>query len=488
MPAGGAGGEGRPTGWSGQESPHGVDGSDDRGSHSYASDVRGPRSDLPGDGGPHPHPPVAEGATPPPASDRRVATTFPCAACGAQVRFEPGTQELTCPYCGIRQAVPVDEFDVIDEHDYVAWRDSPDKPTGVVADHVMACPRCGASVDSPDLSLLCPFCSAPIVAEIDPREQVIPEGVVPFGLTKNQAVESMRKWTSSRWFAPGGLKKVTTAERIHGTYVPHWTYDANTRTQYSGMRGEHYYDTETYTDNEGRTQTRTVQRTRWWPASGQVGRFFDDVLVPASTHLPPATLHKLEPWTLEKAAPFRQDYLSGFQALRYDVQPENGLESAKDRMRPIIESDCRADIGGDVQRLTSVSTAYSDVTFKLMLLPLWVAAYLYAGKPYTVYVNAFTGHVVGERPYSIPKIVAAVVAAIVLAVLAFFGYRHFNEGGSPAPTSPTRTAPAYPTRTTPAAPTTQPRQGTSPATGGVSPTGLPTGSPAPGNLPTTWVR
>ncbi len=410
------------------------------------------------------------------SESHRVGTTFPCAACGAQVRFTPGTSELTCPYCGARQAVPVDEHVVLEEHDYVAWRESPHKPTGVVAQHVLVCARCGASVDSADLALLCPFCSAPIIAEIDPHEQVIPEGVVPFGLTKTQAVESMRTWTSSRWFAPSGLKKVSTAEKINGTYVPHWTYDADTATRYAGMRGEFYYVSESYTDAQGRQQTRMVQRTRWWPASGQVLRFFDDVLVPASTQLPSDTLQKLEPWTLQRAQPFRADYLSGFQALRYNVQPENGLTIAQGRMRPIIEGDCRADIGGDVQQLTSVSTSYADITFKLMLLPLWVASYLYAGKPYTVYVNAFDGHVVGERPYSIPKIVAAVIATVVLLAAVAFGYQYLDRPSSPTSPSPqvTRATPALPTSARP-----------------LTPSSVPSANPPldpSGSLPPTWVR
>ncbi|MCB1255383.1 MAG: hypothetical protein KDB39_19570 [Austwickia sp.] len=390
---------------------------------------------------------------------QQAASTFPCRSCGAQVRYLPGTMSLKCPYCGAEQAVPQSAAagggdGSIDEHDYQEWLSSPTKPTGLTGPHVVACPRCAATVSTADQSLACPFCSAPIVVAVDPAEQIVPEGIVPFTLSNTQATEAMRRWTGSRWFAPNGLKKVTTAERINGTYVPHWTYDAQTQTHYTGMRGDHYYTTESYTDSEGRRQTRTVQHTRWWPASGTVSRGFDDVLVIGSTRLAPDEVTKLEPWTLAGAQPFQPAFLSGYTTLRYDVEPEAGLGVAKDRMRGVIDGDVRADIGGDVQQVHDMDTRYWGLTFKLMLLPVWVAGYLYAGRTYTVYINAHDGHVVGERPYSVPKIVAAVIAGLLLLAALAFGYQRSQQGDTPgyAPTPAPASAPATTVRPGPVEP------------------------------------
>ena len=90
-------------------------------------------------------------------------------------------------------------------------------------------------------------------------------------------------------------------------------------------------------------------------------------------------------------------------------------------MAPVIEQDCRADIGGDEQRVDHVDTAYHDMTFKLMLLPVWIACYLYAGKTYNILVNGRTGEVAGERPYSAVKIAAAAIGGVVLVALIIFG-------------------------------------------------------------------
>jgi hypothetical protein len=184
-------------------------------------------------------------------------------------------------------------------------------------------------------------------------------------------------------------------------------------SRYQGQRGEHYWETETYTEN-GETKTRQVQRTAWYPASGVVARDFDDVLVAGSSRVAPKHLDALEPWPLPEAQPYRPEYLAGHETLRYDVEPESGLGTAKSRMATVIERDCKQDIGGDEQRVQSVDTDYRNVAFKLMLLPVWIACYLHAGRTYNILVNGRTGEVAGERPYSVPKIVAAVLAALVV--------------------------------------------------------------------------
>ncbi|MGZ4612798.1 MAG: hypothetical protein ACXV1K_06450, partial [Kineosporiaceae bacterium] len=91
--------------------------------------------------------------------------------------------------------------------------------------------------------------------------------------------------------------------------------------------------------------------------------------------------------------------------------------------------DCRNDIGGDEQRVSSMDVRYADVMFKLVLLPIWIAAYLYAGRTFQVFVNAHTGEVVGERPYSFPKIFAAVAAALVVLGVVVTLYVRSKSGG-----------------------------------------------------------
>ena len=366
-------------------------------------------------------------AAPAPPVTTPGTLTFHCSQCGARLEYAPGTTSLKCPYCGHLQAVAAIDT-VIEERSFDAWAALPPKPRAAVGNYRLVCHRCGAQTDSDNLSDSCPFCGAPIVAETAGDDQIAPEAVVPFGIDRGAAQEAVKGWVRSRWFAPNKLKKVGATEQLHGTYLPHWTFDADTATDYNGMRGEHYWETETYTE-DGETKTRQVMRTAWYPASGHVERAFDDVLVPGSTRLAPDRIDDLEPWPLENAKPYQPDYLSGYQTLRYDVEPDQGLSGAKQRMEKVIEGDCRDDIGGDEQRVSAMDVRYAQVMFKLVLLPIWVAAYLYAGRTYQVFVNAHTGQVVGERPYSVPKIAAAIVAALIVVGIVVTLYVRSKHGG-----------------------------------------------------------
>ena len=94
-------------------------------------------------------------------------------------------------------------------------------------------------------------------------------------------------------------------------------------------------------------------------------------------------------------------------------------------VQPKGYADARRDIGGDEQRVSNVETQYSAVTFKHLLLPVYVGAYRFNDKVFQVVVNGRTGEVQGERPYSVWKILLLVLAILfVLLVLAFvFGRR-----------------------------------------------------------------
>jgi hypothetical protein len=90
-------------------------------------------------------------------------------------------------------------------------------------------------------------------------------------------------------------------------------------------------------------------------------------------------------------------------------------------MAPEIDSKIRWDIGGDEQRILSKTTYYSDITFKYILLPVWISAYRFKDRNFQFLVNARTGEVQGERPYSWIKITLLVLFIIALiATIVYF--------------------------------------------------------------------
>ncbi len=355
---------------------------------------------------------------------------FPCPTCSADLIFDPKNTCLSCPYCGYQEAIP-QSAEQIEERSYEEYLHAPANKMGRLAENALEvkCQNCGATVEftPPQVAGDCPFCGTPIVAQpkiADPL--VAPEAILPFHIHQQQADVALKDWLSSRWFAPNALKRLAYREAVGGMYLPYWTYDAHTLSYYRGERGEHYYVTEYYTETDAQGNTvqksRQVQHTRWYSASGQVQRWFDDLLLPATRSIDPGKLNSLEPWDLNLLRPYDPAYLSGFKAQRYEVELAEGFAGAKHLMAPIIDGDARQDIGGDEQRVSDIQTHYSGITFKHILLPVYLGAYRFNQKSYQVMINARTGLVTGERPYSFWKIfffVLSIIAIVaIIAILA----------------------------------------------------------------------
>src|SRR5271156_2192897 len=300
---------------------------------------------------------------------------FSCASCGAGMQFSPETGQLKCPNCGNTQALLAGSS--VTPHDFTgALASHPLQPISDAALQV-TCAGCGSTVafEPPEVAGNCSFCGADIVAQPKAADPLIaPDGVLPAKIPKNNAQTQVREWLQSRWFAPNALKRMARQEGISGVYLPFWDYAADTRSQYRGERGDHYWDTEVYTesDDQGRSvqRTRQVQRTRWTPAAGQVSRKFDNVLVVATKSISEKRLDALEPWDLESLCAYEPAYLSGFKAQRYQVELPAGFDRAKTFMQAAIERDAARDIGGDEQRVENINTEYSNTTFRHLLLPV----------------------------------------------------------------------------------------------------------------------
>ncbi len=289
-----------------------------------------------------------------------------------------------------------------------------------------SCPNCGAVVEFQGAlhATECPFCATPVVVDTGARRRIKPQALIPFALTENQARAALTKWLGGLWFAPNGLLEYTRKGRaMAGIYVPFWTFDADSSSQYRGERGERYSETRSVSvviNGKREQREETVTKVRWYPASGHVSRRFDDVLVMASNSLPVRLGEDLTPWDLGKLEPYGPEYLAGFQAEGYTVALVEGHAKGRDRMAAIIEGDVRRDIGGDEQRISSIDSDFTDETFKHVLLPIWTAAYKYAGHSFRFVVNGQTGEVQGERPYSWWKISFALLVAVVVVAGAIY--------------------------------------------------------------------
>jgi len=342
---------------------------------------------------------------------------FPCKQCGADLVFAPGQSHLKCPYCGHDEIIP-QSADEIKEYSFNDYLSRPRSTGYGDSGRDVRCTSCGstAHLDANVRSTTCPFCGVALITGDDKpasdNDIVTPEAILPFSVSRDQATGAFKKWIHSLWFAPNAIKNESRQRQMQGVYRPFWTYDSHTVSHWTGERGDYYYTTEHYTTQEnGKTVTRTrqVRHTRWSYVSGVYSEFFDDVLISAG--------HKTDfptSWTLSGLVPYSPQYLSGFQAERYEVQCEDGWVAAKVVIQDGIHSAVRGEIGGDEQRVSSINTAYDHITYKHILLPLWLSCYRYGGKTFCFQVNGQTGEVRGARPYSFWKIFFFVVAILAI--------------------------------------------------------------------------
>ncbi len=363
-----------------------------------------------------------------------VQNEIACSNCSAKLKFSPGTNSLKCEYCGTVNEIEISEEE-IEEIDFDKFLNENDTSVEKQEIVTIKCNSCGAetTLDPNIVSDSCAFCGSNIVLTDGTSCSIIkPKSLLPFIVDSKKAFTLFRTWIKKLWWAPSALKKFAKLnKKIAGMYIPFWTYDSNTTCQYRGQRGDNYTTTETYStvvNGKSVTKTRTVTRIRWRSASGSVNNKFDDVLVVATTSLPKKYLEKLEPWDLDSLIPFDEKYLSGFRTESYQVGIKEGFDDAKIKMTKEIKVTVKKDIGGDHQRISKMNTKYNDITFKHILLPVWISAYKFKDKVYRFMINARTGEVQGERPYSWIKITLAVLAVLAIIAAIVLVVQYYNGG------------------------------------------------------------
>jgi len=352
--------------------------------------------------------------------------TYPCHQCGGQLAFDIRLQQLKCPSCGNVQPIVEAADHKVEEHDLrAAWGDQRSSSVarfagsgGEAAQKEIVCQNCGGHTTFTGTltTVRCPYCATPIQRDDvhDAPDRLPVDAVLPFHVDEANARAEVDKWINGRWFAPSEFKKYNDTGAFSSIYVAYFTYDATAVTDYTGERGRHYTVTVGSGDDE-----HTETRTEWSYASGRVTNAFDDLPVLANTGMDEQKIRELEPWPTQYVRPFSAEYIAGHLSRTYDLTVEQAFGVAKSSMESTIEHTVRSDIGGDEQRVHSKNSNWYNMTFKHVLLPIWLLTVIYNGQPFQVCINGFTGEVQGRRPYSKVKIAAAITAAVlVLIVLA----------------------------------------------------------------------
>ena len=340
-----------------------------------------------------------------------------CPNCGATVVFDPTTGCMHCEYCGYTCELPkADTENEICEMDFEAALHKESFNWGEQKKEVQ-CKQCGAVTvyDALETAAVCPFCGSTSVMPAANENTIAPGAVCPFAISKDQAGERFTNWLKGKLFAPRKAKQSARPEAFQGVYLPYWTYDAQTTSNFTARAG---YD-KRVKDRDGNARIETD----WRHVSGVYQEFFDDIIIMASKRQGDSGVRACEPFDFSKLVPYSPQVVAGFIAERYSIGLKEGWESAQQT----IQSRLRSDIASYVRRHWNAnradsvrfSTLYSNITYKYLLVPTWISSFKYKDKVYQFAVNGQTGKVGGKAPVSVWRVLFAIaIGLILIAILA----------------------------------------------------------------------
>ncbi|MFJ8513371.1 hypothetical protein [Lysinibacillus xylanilyticus] len=343
-----------------------------------------------------------------------------CPSCSASIEFNPATGKLTCPYCGYETEIAAPEKQeekVAQEMDFEMAEKRGNFNWGVEKKTVI-CKSCAAETiyDALQVADSCPYCGSNQVMEASAENTLAPNGVCAFEITDKQAGENFQSWIKGKWFTPRAAKDSAKPDSFKGVYLPYWTFDTKTSSRYSARYGRH----RTVTDKEGNTRTETD----WYSTSGFYQEFIDDHLISATTRYDRNMMQKIEPFNLLNNKAYKPEYVSGFLSERYSIGLHDGWSQAKreisNHLNAQITSKIRWEHNADVVSNLHFSTTHDDITYKYLMLPIWLSSFRYKEKIYRFMVNGQTGRVGGDAPISPLRVTIAVILSLIAITIIWY--------------------------------------------------------------------
>lgn len=346
-------------------------------------------------------------------------TNYKCPACTGPLHFVGASGQLECDFCGSKydvaqiealyankeaaaaaaseaaEAKAESDRQKVAEMEAQGW-DTSDLTSdwGAEADGIKAysCPSCGAELicDASTAATSCPYCGNPTVVPGQFSGALKPDFVIPFKLSREDAVAALKKHYKGKPLLPKAFTNGNHIEEIKGVYVPFWMFDGQAEGN------AHYECTRSHKRTEGeyeviKTEHFDVYRAGTMP--------FEKVPVDASTKMPDDHMDSIEPYNYDDLKPFSTAYLPGFLADKFDVSADKSRERADVRCLGSLKKALQGTVTGyatcfprgehaDIQR--------GKVHYAL--LPVWLLNTKWQGKDFLFAMNGQTGKFVGDLP------------------------------------------------------------------------------------------
>ena len=329
-----------------------------------------------------------------------VLQEYKCPNCGGTVIFDSKLQKMKCEYCSSEF-----EMEALQYYDNrlndAATPDNMKWETAAGSEwqegetdglRVYTCKSCGGEIvgDENMAATSCPYCNNPVVVMGQFSGDLKPDYVIPFKLDKNAAKEALKNHCKGKRLLPKIFKDENHIDEIKGIYVPFWLFDADADAdvQYKATRVRTWSDSKY---NYREVKHYSVNR------SGSIG--FQRVPVDGSSKMPDDLMESIEPFDFSQAVPFQTAYLSGYLADKYDVNAEQSIGRANQRIKRSTEQAFANTVTG----YTTVTPEFSNINLKngkakYALYPVWILNTTWKDKKYLFAMNGQTGKIVGNLP------------------------------------------------------------------------------------------
>jgi DNA-directed RNA polymerase subunit RPC12/RpoP len=341
--------------------------------------------------------------------DAEAREIFLCPKCGAGQEFNLQFNALICNHCGF--ITEPEERSTGDQEQYlrqVLPTESGHRWAAVQQN--LACGQCGAHSLWPpgQASTVCPYCgSHQLIASEENDSLIDPQAIAIMRFDENEAVDQIVEWLGKGWTAPDDLKESARKSNLRPAYYPFWTFDGTLKIQWVCEVNE-----------------SSNNSPRWVGSKGVEFEMFDDVLIPGLKALPLKELNQLGHYNLKDLVKFKPEYLAGWPALTYDRSLAQGALLAREQVIKKVRRELQLRVlpGQQKQNLHTGNVSWRGMTFKYVLLPVWIGMYRYKGREFRVILNGQTGIVAGEKPRDTLKLAGIILSAIMtLVVLILFG-------------------------------------------------------------------
>ena len=326
-------------------------------------------------------------------------TNYKCPACTGPLHFDEQLGKLQCDYC--ESIYTVEEVEALFAAENAKAEAQPlqqEEPSEWGEDaakmRAYSCPSCGAELicDETTAATACPYCGNPAIVPGQFSGSKKPSSIIPFKISKEQAVEALKKHYQGKPLLPKAFSEESHLQEIKGVYVPFWLFDGEAAADAA------YKTTRTRTRVSGNERVIITDHYEVW-RKGTVA--FSNVPVDGASKMPDSYMDAIEPFDYGEMKPFSLSYLPGFLADKYDVPAEDCLPRVQSRCRTTALDAMRGTVIGYESCIPvreDVSISSSEVTYAL--LPVWLLSTKWKDEIYLFAMNGQTGKLIGNLPIS----------------------------------------------------------------------------------------